>query len=387
VSFALRVAARARRVAAAAALCLAVPAATAHADEPLPQIAERYRRGDRDAALAAIAARDPDRVAMEVDELIRQGWLRQRSSPPATEAPPNPQTACAVVVLLTHRALLGTVRGGESSGHLFDGATRMLLAIPRPTGPPQRELVLRKLFLLVSLALHAGLEVARANEVARVGLQVFKDDPELLVTLGLTLEVGPSQRQYDPPPDAKPSSRTIARSGFTVEGAGSRGEWRPFPLSTLGDAEASFRRALAFEPGLPEARLRLGRVLLLKGEAREALDVLQPLALQPLSAAGGRRRLYLARLFEARAQERLGDVAAAAYAYRAAVEAEPNGQSAWIGLGRAQDLLGRRDEAQEAFAAALGPEGERGDPWWSYALGDLERFDPLIAEIQAALAT
>jgi tetratricopeptide (TPR) repeat protein len=79
-------------------------------------------------------------------------------------------------------------------------------------------------------------------------------------------------------------------------------------------------------------------------------------------------------------------MAAAARAYRAAVAVEPEGQSAWIGLGRALDLLGQREEAAEAFAAALGSRKQRGDPWWSYSRGDFDRLKTLLAELQVALA-
>jgi tetratricopeptide (TPR) repeat protein len=154
------------------------------------------------------------------------------------------------------------------------------------------------------------------------------------------------------------------------------------PSGGLAGAEAAFRRALAADPGLGEARLRLGHVRLLRGHAKEAVAELQRVAAED----GSLRRRYLAGLLEARAHEKQGDVEGAARAYRAAVSVEPEGQSAWIGLGRALDLLGRRDEAERAFAEALGSRRRRGDPWWSYSRGDFERLKALFVELQAALA-
>jgi Flp pilus assembly protein TadD len=197
----------------------------------------------------------------------------------------------------------------------------------------------------------------------------------------VTLETGPGMRTYDLPPDPRRRSSNT-RPGFTVEGPGSRGEWRSLPDSTLGQAEAAFRRALAADPGLGEARLRLGRVRVLRGRVGEAIVDLQQVARED----GSLRRRYLARLFEARAHEKRGDAEAAVRAYRAAVAVEPEGQSAWMGLGRTLVFLGRGNEAQEAFVSALGIHGERGDPWWSYTRGDLEGIEPLVAELQAALA-
>jgi tetratricopeptide (TPR) repeat protein len=237
------------------------------------------------------------------------------------------------------------------------------------------------MFLLLALALQESLDVETAHEVARAGLRRFGEEPELLTVLGITLEAGPGMRRYDLPPEPRRRSSDL-QPGYSVEGGGSRGEWRPLPAGSLVDAEAAFRRALAADPGLGEARLRLGRVRLLRGQAKEAIAELQRVA----GEDGSLRRRYLARLFEARAHEKQGNVEDAARAYRAAVAIEPEGQSAWIGLGCALDLLGRREEAQEALAAPLGSRRERGDPWWSYPCGDLDRLKRLLAELQGALA-
>lgn len=280
-----------------------------------------------------------------------------------------------------HRALLGSSNTLEYRGQHLAAATRLLLAAADAPVSAGSAGLARRMFLLVGLALEDTLDVGAAHEVVRAGLERFEDDPELLTILGMTLEAGPSLRTYDLPPDANRRS-FAARPGFTVEGSGSRGEWRPFPESTLGEADTAFRRALAADPGLGEARLRLGRVRLLRGRVGEAIVELQQVARED----GSLRRRYLARLFEARAHEKRGDLESAVRAYRAAVAVEPEGQSAWIGLGRALDLLGRREEAEEAFAAALGLRRERGDPWWSYVRGGLDRLEPLLAELQAALA-
>jgi tetratricopeptide (TPR) repeat protein len=167
-----------------------------------------------------------------------------------------------------------------------------------------------------------------------------------------------------------------------VEGGGSLGEARRLPESTLGEAEAAFRRAVAADPNLAEARLRRARVRLLRGRAAEAIPDLRQIAVE----GGSVRRRYLARLFEARAHEERADLDSAVQAYRAAVATEPGGQSAWLGLALALDRLGRPEEAQAAFSAALASDRDRGDPWWSYPRGDLDRLGPLLAELQAAVA-
>jgi tetratricopeptide (TPR) repeat protein len=352
--------------AALGALSLAAPA-TAQ-DSTLAQLADRYRQGYRDDALGEVGLWTAERTRREVE------GLRQLR-------PFDPALAFAAALLHVHRALLGSANTLEYRGQHLAAATRLLLtAADAPVSAGSAGLA-RRMFLLVGLALEETLDIGAAHEVVRAGLGRFEDDPELLTVLGMTLETGPSMRTYDLPPDARRRSFD-ARPGFTVEGGGSRGEWRSLPDSTLGLAEAAFRRALAADPGLGEARLRLGRVRLLRGRVGEAIVDLQQVARED----GSLRRRYLAHLFEARAHEKRGDPEAAVRAYRAAVAVEPEGQAAWMGLGRALDLLRRGDEAQEAFVAALGTHRERGDPWWTYARGDLDRLVALLAELQAALA-
>lgn len=362
---------QAARVFLLAAALGTLPTATPSSAEEtsLAELANRYRQGHRDDALVAVGLWTGERTRREV-----QGLLQLR--------PFDPALAFAAALLHVHRALLGSVGVTlEYRGQHLAAATRLLLASADAPVSADSAGLARRMFLLVALALEETLDVGAAHEVVRAGLERFEDDAELLTILGMTLETGPSMRAYDLPPGAKSRSFN-ARLGFTVEGSGSRGEWRSLPESTLGQAEAAFRRALAADPGLGEARLRLGRVRLLQGRAAEALPDLQRVARED----GSLRRRYLARLFEGRAHEKRKDLESAARAYRAAVTVEPEGQSARMGLGRALDLLGRGNEAQEAFTRALGTHGQPGDPWWSYARGDVERLEPLVAELQAAVS-
>jgi tetratricopeptide (TPR) repeat protein len=369
VSFAGRAVTRVFSLAAAlGTLSLAPPAPAQEAT--LAELADRYRRGDRDTALGEIGLWTAEWTEREVENLLRR-------------RPFDPALGFTAALLHVHRALLCAATDPDCSRIHLAAAARLLPAAADTPGCPDCAAFAPRLFLLVGLALQADLDVATAHHLVRAGLRRFAEDPELLTALGIALETGPGMRQYDQPPDAKRrSSPPVIRPGFAVEGDGSRGEWRPLPASSLGDAEAAFRRALAADPGLSEARLRLGRVRLLRGQAREAIEELQRVSRED----GSLRRQYLARLFEARAHEKRGDAEGAARAYQAAVAVEPEGQSAWIGLGHALGLLGRREEAEEAFAVALGQRRVRGDPWWTYARGDLDRLEPLLAELQAALA-
>jgi hypothetical protein len=342
-------------------------AAVAAPDATLAQLADLYRRGHRDDALGEIGLWTGGRTRREVD-----AFLQAR--------PFDAVLANAAALLQVSRALLPSEMSLDDRGANLDAATRLVLAAAEAKATPDGAALARRMFLLLGLAREDTLDVGAAHDIARAGLERFEGDAELLTVLGTTLEAGPSMRTYELPLDPKRRPST-GRPSYTVEGGGSRGEGRPFPASTLGEAEAAFRRAVAADPGLGEARLRLGRVRTLRGRLGEAIADLQQVAREDRSL----RRRYLANLFAARAHEKRGDIESAARAYRAAVAIEPEGQSAWIGLGRALDLLERRDEAQKAFAAALGIARKGGDPWWSYIRGDLERLESLMAELQRAL--
>jgi len=347
------------------ALSLAPPATAQEAT--LAELADRYRSGDRDVALREIGPWTDEWTRREVENLLRR-------------RPFDPALAFAATLLHAHGALLCPASDADCRRIHLAAAAGLLPAAADAPGCTGCAGVAPRMFLLVGLALQDNLDVTTAHRVVRAGLQRFEEDPELLTALGVTLEAGPGMRRYDPPPHLK-GRVAEARPGFSVEGEGSRGEWRPLPDGSLVDAEAAFRRALAVDPLLFEARLRLGRVRLLRDRAGEALEELQRVARQD----GSLRRRYLARLFEARAHEKRGNVESAAVAYRDAVAVEPEGRSAWIGLGRALDLLGRREEAELAFDTALGLRGLRGDPWWSYPRGDLDRLAALVAELQRDL--
>lgn len=358
----------ARVVALAAALGALAPAPRAAAPETaLADLAERYRVGDPEGALDEVGPWTAGWTRREVENLLRR-------------RPFDPALAFAATLLNAHAALLCPADVADCRRVHLEAAARLLPAAADAPGCPGCAGVAPRMFLLVGLALQESLDVTAAHRVAREGLQRFEDDPELLTVLGVTLESGPGMRRYDPPPHLR-GRAAAARPGFSVEGEGSRGEWRPLPESSLADAEAAFRRALAADPWHSEARLRLGRVRLLRGRTKEALDDLQRVARED----GSLRRRHLAHLFEARAHEQRGDLESAAGAYRAAVAVEPEGQSAWIGLGRALDLLGRREEAEQALATALRLRGPRGDPWWTYSRGDLDRLGALVAELRRDL--
>src|SRR5206468_6121803 len=120
--------------------------------------------------------------------------------------------------------------------------------------------------LQILAGLHGQIAVAAAREFGRRVHDSAGDPPELLLALGATEEMGWAlHHESDTDQDVN---------------------------GDLKDAERNYRQALVIMPDLTEARLRLGRVLALRGEA-DALKVLEQIG--PRSEDPYR---CLARLFE-----------------------------------------------------------------------------------------
>jgi tetratricopeptide (TPR) repeat protein len=139
---------------------------------------------------------------------------------------------------------------------------------------------------------------------------------------------------------------------------------------SLEDAESSFRDVLAVDASVVEARLRLGRLLAEQERFVEA----EPL-LDQAQREGTARQRYLALLFLARAAERRMDWTGAFRFYSRALEADPDGAAARLGLA----LQLERQAGPAAARAAVLETLSRGarldaktDPWSNYPFGHVE---------------
>jgi tetratricopeptide (TPR) repeat protein len=139
----------------------------------------------------------------------------------------------------------------------------------------------------------------------------------------------------------------------------------PPAAKTNGEAERLFRRTLAIEPSLVEARVRLARLLQLRGHHEEAAAELKP----ALAANPTRVVAFYAHLFAGRAAQALGHASEASGHYQEASALFPDAQSALLASSQ-QALL------QSDVLATLAPLERLGarsavftaDPWWQYHL-------------------
>jgi VWFA-related protein len=149
------------------------------------------------------------------------------------------------------------------------------------------------------------------------------------------------------------------------------------PETRLRRAAEAYRKSLKARPEYDAARLRLGRVLALLGEEKEAEQHLERVA------AGTERPLaYLARLFLGDLREQRGDTASALQAYRTALDLRPRSTVAGVAVARTLHASDRA--AAGALLADLLAEPAAGDdPWWQYRLRPLGRWGQELATLLA----
>jgi tetratricopeptide (TPR) repeat protein len=154
--------------------------------------------------------------------------------------------------------------------------------------------------------------------------------------------------------------------------------------SYLLAAERGFRQAVRLDPAMDEARVRLGHVLLARGqldaagrELRAALD------------SGGRSDLrYFAHLFLGRVEESSGRYAGAREAFESAARLFPLARAPIVALSRLAHAGGSRDDAAMLANRALDlPDRDGSDPWWTYDRCTAQDSTRLVGELRGRIAS
>jgi hypothetical protein len=149
-------------------------------------------------------------------------------------------------------------------------------------------------------------------------------------------------------------------------------------------AEQLYKRALERSATLIEARIRLARVLGLRGRHQEAIDQLR----QAQTVEEPLMQFYV-HLFLGRELEVLGNGPEARQSYERAAALVPTAQSPLLGLSRIADRAGDRTAAREAIARVLElpvHDQDRADPWWVYEIAQARGADALLADVRARIA-
>ena len=145
-------------------------------------------------------------------------------------------------------------------------------------------------------------------------------------------------------------------------------------------AEQLYKRALDRSPRFIEARIRLGRVLGVRGRHEEAV-----VQLRQGQEAGEPLLQFYTHLFLGSEFEALGNGAEARQSYERAAALVPTAQSPLLGLSRVADQAGDRAAARNAVARVLQLpfQNEAGaDPWWSYEIVQARGVDGLLNDLR-----
>jgi tetratricopeptide (TPR) repeat protein len=254
---------------------------------------------------------------------------------------------------------------GDGTGRAAEGLNlhwelaRMLLAAATPD--PRRDPFVRDWYR-ATVAIGQAVEYFDVLQIGE-GLRLFPDDPELLLLKGAEREAM-----------ASPLFQAFARSiGPSLRsGIGSVGR-------ELDAAADFYRRALAADPQLAEARIRLGRVLGLQGRAEEAVRELE----SALAADLDSQHRYFALLFLGAAREGLGQPADAVQAFEQAARAE-GARVPHLAIARLAREHGDRAQTTASLERALAPLTRDAaiDPWWLYHSAQGRRRAPWLDDLR-----
>jgi tetratricopeptide (TPR) repeat protein len=318
---------------------------TADAQEAYAGILFEYLTGDADAAVAKVRDLDRGEILAGVHAFNTTG---ARNILPAAAA-----LHTEAALRTRGEGILGTFHLDVATAIVEFGESQELklksnssLSIHPMTAMAITDDVRSLWYCTVINVLLDTTRLRQANAYLAHALALFPRDSEIRLIAGVEREMRGSPRVADSSDGARRDARR--------------------------DAERHYRAALAARPDLPEARLRLGRLLQQRGELAEARTLLAPLA-----SSADTRIAYLAQLFVGGIEDAFRHPDAALAAYDNAAARLPDAQTARLAASELRHRQGDRRAAADAVPAAVG-DLITFDPWWTYIFGEYWRADLLL---------
>jgi hypothetical protein len=254
---------------------------------------------------------------------------------------------------------------GEGQGHWDAG--RVVLDLVRPS---ESDVDILLWYRAAAAVMMAQANLAEALPHLKQGLSLFPSDQHMWFAWGCLHESFASSR--------------IQRIRDRVHATGGRVAVED-EEENLERAARAYRRVLEVDKVHTEARIRLGRVLGARGNARGAAVLLRP----PLDERSGEILSYYRWLFLGAEEEKLGNRAAAERAFREASRLFPAAQSPRLALA----LLAVRGGDRRVLDATLEPlrrspssRGPADEPWWIYGLCEGRDQEMLVARLRHTIA-
>ena len=310
------------------------------------ELARRYARGERAEAIAQLGAwseRDLVRQVAAVEEAARAAERCPRCANPLEGVPLR-----AAVMLHWDRdraeqppPLPGEVElPRRCPGPMARLAGRLARVMSRKL---ETAGFARRFFRMVVLQCQWDACFGDAERWAGDAILSFPRDTELLIARGSVREEVATIGS----PCPTPASLELATPLATKIASARR--------DRLEKARQDFADALAIDPGLGFARLRLGRVLWRLGEPEPAREQLEA-ALASLRQVD---HVYLAHLFLGRVHQDAGRLQEAMAEYRLALALHPSARSAGTALSNALFAAGDAGAARQALRRGLASAGQR----------------------------
>ncbi len=216
--------------------------------------------------------------------------------------------------------------------------------------------------------------IPQAEQWARTGLKRFPKDGPLLMTLGIVLETTAFLTLVPAPRAAIQGPQAVRQF-----------ESQTAKLGALWDrARRTFDEALAADPTLQEARLRLGRVLWRLDRPEPARAAFE----EVIANSDDKVLLYLAHLFLGRIHEDQNRLSEAAKEYEAALAVRSTSDAAAVALSHVRLLMGDTGGAREAMEFGLNQLRVRvdGDPFKNYPMTHTREGQAAIDALRKGLS-
>jgi len=362
-----------RRFLALLLLCLPALASAQPSDVLSPAyeaIVRRYLSGDREGAVGDMSAWPEWRMRDEMTAL-RAFWQKAQTCRPCAASMAWQQIPARAALVL-HSDCAQRARRDGNSPRLHESLA-VEIARMLKDDRAQRAFARRWYEAMAGLA-QGENRWSEALDWAERGLRDFPDSAEMLLVLGSIEETVGAQASFLETHEALVDPNTRRSRSELLQ----RREVREH----LEKAHRALRSAVAADPTLLEARLRLGRVAWRLGETAEARSVLSDVLAQEPDAA----KAFLAHLFLGRLDEDASRLVDAARSYEAALALDPHSQSARLALSHVRLRGGDAPGARADVETTVGSAGRRPHPdalWlypWGPSVGVEERLETLRRE-------